>query len=1404
MKDTIPQRITGLAALAALLVLCFGPQLCGLARRAFHSDLYSHILLIPFISAYLIFLKRRDLALDSERARVWALAPILSGAGLLAGYWWTARAGWKPKPDDYLALMTLSFLLFLWGGGFLCLGLQTLRRVAFPAAFLIFMVPFPVMARHGIESFFQNGSADAADLLFKVSGAPVFRQGIDFRLPGMVLEVAPQCSGIHSSLVLFITSWLAGYLFLKSPWRRAALTMAVIPLALARNGLRILTIGQLCLHVSPDMINSPIHHHGGPLFFALSLIPFFLLLHLLRRSESRNPPPVDAPMGYGTSARGRVPSRCLFTFFALALVAAGGAGCSKQARIDRHLARAIRDVQAEKYDEAEIEYLIVLRAAPRNPVATRQLGLLYDTEGRPPQAFALLQKAAELEPANLDVRLKMGLMYLAAHKTKEAREAAAQVLQKQPQNEQALLLLAEAATTNQAREIAQRIEQLPTPARGRAGSHLALGTLALVRQDLPRAEAEFKAAVAADAKSSEAYMALGALYLARNDRAQAEPAVKMAAELAPLRSPLRLRYAQFKLRTGAQEEGKRLVEEITRKAPDYVPAWVLLAQLAFDQAKTEECAALLDNVLARDRLNYDALLLRGNLSLAKGDSTNAIAYFERLAKAYDRDPQVQYRLAVAHLLNKEPIKADANLNRALVLNSNYVDAILLQAELNLRQANSGAAISSLTRLLKQQPQPPRAYMLLANAHLAQNRPDDAVQVYRQMTQAFPKEPQAALLLGMLLARQNRPADARQAFEKALELAPGFLPALEQIVDLDLAEKQFPRAKARIQQLIDKNAAAAQPWLLMARIHLAQAMALVRQESAKRPAPAPAKLRFADVPATQPEVDQAEKALLKAIELDPNLQPAYPLLAQLYVSSNKHQQALDRLSNLVAKTNDVTALMEIGMIHDELKQFSAARDAYEKVIAVDPNFTPALNNLAYLYSEPLRQPDKAYALAEKARQLLPNDPSVADTLGWIHFQRAEYDWALAMIQESALKLAADAEVQFHLGMAHYMMGEEGAARVALRAAVQDTKDFPGKDEARRRLAVLALDVKTANPAQVAELRKRLTQSPNDTIAASRLAAILERDGAFDQAAGVYEAALKNNLRNVSGLSRLAELYANRLNDPRKALELAKQAHNLAPEDGPISHLLGRLVFQTGDHKWAASLLEESARKLPNAPAVLYDLAWAYYSLGRVAEAEAAMHIPALDPTFAGAAEAKRFLAMVAASRSPTLTGQTIGELRKTLAAEPAYLPVLFLCALADEQQGKPQEAAGLYDRILARYPLFAPAARNLALLCAERLGDDHKAYTLATQARESFPADARLARALGILAYRQADYSRSAQLLSDSARNAESDAEMLYYLGMAQYRLKQRAQSKETLQRALALNMPAKFAAEARRTLAELK
>src|SRR5205823_659158 len=129
----------------------------------------------------------------------------------------------------------------------------------------------------------------------------------------------------------------------------------------------------------------------------------------------------------------------------------------------------------------------------------------------------------------------------------------------------------------------------------------------------------------------------------------------------------------------------------------------------------------------------------------------------------------------------------------------------------------------------------------------------------------------------------------------------------------------------------------------------------------------------------------------------------------------------------------------------------ARDYYEKLLALRPDFVPALNNLAYLYAERLNQLDKAFDLAQKAHDVAPAEATVADTLGWILYRKGDYQRALALLEEAGQKMADNPEVQFHLGMASSMMGHEGAARSALEKAAHSDLDFPGKDEAQRKIA-----------------------------------------------------------------------------------------------------------------------------------------------------------------------------------------------------------------------------------------------------------------------------------------------------------------------------------------------------------------
>jgi exosortase/archaeosortase family protein len=1207
-----------------------------------------------------------------------------------------------------------------------------------------------------------------------VSGTPIYARGnMAFQLPGMTINVAPECSGLHSSLALFITSLLAGFIFLRSTWTRTILCLAVIPLGIIRNAFRIFAIGELCVHIGPQMIDSYIHRTGGWMFFLVSLGPFFLILFLFLRGRSareRAQGPIQA--GYNMSQRFRFP----LILAATGLLALVCTSCSPQAKKARAMERANRYFVAGQYDAAEIEYLNVLRIDKMDPQALGRLGVIYFDQGRVGKSLPFLLIGRQLEPENLEVRLELGLYLLAFGRFQEARDEADYILNHDPSYADAPLLLAETAVRpKEIEEARQRLGRLPAPVTNGAPVLVALGTLDFRQRHFPEAEALFKRALAVDPKYSAAYTALGALYWEKNDMADAEQAFTKAADLSSARSAKRLQYAQFKIKTGNQDAGRQILLDIVQKTPDFLPASMLLAELDEREKRYDESAASVAKVLARDPAYPDALLLSGRLWLAKGNPEKAAAVLENARKIYPKYPQIEYELAQAYLAEGATEKAANNLNLAVAGAPDFAEAVVALAEIDIRKGDAGAAVGLLTRVIQKHPDLTQPRFLLAQAYVGQNDLDNALAVYRQIAEGLPQSPQPRLLAGMVLLRQNRREEARSEFEKALALAPDYFQAMEQLVNLDLGEKQYPAARQRVEAQIAKKPESAELYFLLGRIYLAQR-----------------------------DIVQGEAALKKAIQLKTDAPSVYFLLAELYVTTKQDSKALADLREVLTRDpKDTQALMLMGTIEDREKDYAASKASYERLLAADPSNGPALNNLAYVYSEKFGDLDKAFEMAQKARKVLPNEPHVADTLGWILFKRHQYRWALSLLAEGVNELQTDPEIQYHLGMTQYMLGDEASARISLERALQPNQDFPGIDQARQCLSVLAIDVRTAGPGERSALEKAAADRPDDPVVLSRLAGVYEREGSMDKAIGVCETALRADPKDLAAITLLAHLYSSK-GDTAKAFDLAKAAHNLAPEDPKVAHILGQLAYRMHDYPWSLSLLKEASAQLPNDPDVLFDLAQAFYSLGGIRDAEAAMR-SALDSNahFDRAEEATRFLELLALEDDPARALSQADRIAQVLKVEPGNAPALMANGAVFEQKNNPAAATQEFEKVLDHYPDFSPAEKHLMVLYAENPGNDRKAFELATKAREAFPNDAQVARACGIVVYRHGDFRRAANLLEEAANQLPGDSESAFFLGMARYRLKDKAW-KATLERALGLDLRADLAAEARRTLAEGK
>jgi exosortase len=256
-----------------------------LVTMSLQNETYSHIILIPFISGYFMYLRRKAIFSDTDYAYPTGIILILIGTIL---YLISKTNGINLDQNDYLSLTILSAVIFWIGGFVLFFGIRAFRIGTFPLFFLIFMIPIPSLILEKIIFLLQIGSTEAAYGFFKLTGISFLREGFVFNLPGFSVEVAKQCSGIHSSIALFIMGVILSNVFLKTYWRRIILILFIFPLVIIKNGIRIVTLSTLALYVDQSFINNNLlHRKGGIVFFLIALIFLMSILWILRKSEKR-------------------------------------------------------------------------------------------------------------------------------------------------------------------------------------------------------------------------------------------------------------------------------------------------------------------------------------------------------------------------------------------------------------------------------------------------------------------------------------------------------------------------------------------------------------------------------------------------------------------------------------------------------------------------------------------------------------------------------------------------------------------------------------------------------------------------------------------------------------------------------------------------------------------------------------------------------------------------------------------------------------------------------------------------------------------------------------------------------------------------------------------------------------
>jgi exosortase len=266
--------------------LLFTSPLTALVRTSLSNDDASYLVLIPFISAWIMFVERRKIILDFSHGKVFGGGLLfLAGCAALA----SRLAGGASSFGLQLSGYTLSLAL-LWVAGFVFIfGKASFKAGYFPFLFLFLMVPLPKFLLEHVIHFLQTGSAWVTGALFDLLGVPVLREGFVFHLARVNIEVAEECSGIRSSMALLILVLLVAHFRLGSFWKKVLFLACGLFMMILKNGIRIVSMTLLATHVDPSFLYGKLHHQGGIIFFLVSLLLLAPLLWLLQRPEAAPP-----------------------------------------------------------------------------------------------------------------------------------------------------------------------------------------------------------------------------------------------------------------------------------------------------------------------------------------------------------------------------------------------------------------------------------------------------------------------------------------------------------------------------------------------------------------------------------------------------------------------------------------------------------------------------------------------------------------------------------------------------------------------------------------------------------------------------------------------------------------------------------------------------------------------------------------------------------------------------------------------------------------------------------------------------------------------------------------------------------------------------------------------------------
>jgi Tfp pilus assembly protein PilF len=633
---------------------------------------------------------------------------------------------------------------------------------------------------------------------------------------------------------------------------------------------------------------------------------------------------------------------------------------------------------------------------------------------------------------------------------------AEEALKVEPNNVEAMILLGNAFSgQNEIDKAMPLYEKALSLDPANLKAMLNLAAVQLRKKDVPLAETTFKKALQQHTNDIQAYLAIAAFYAATQRPQETEVLLKKAFDMAPSDSRCLYSLSNYFLSTKRIVEAESIFKEaIARKPEEREPRWGM-ANFYLQQGKVDTGIEVLNELLKIKKNDRQSLLLLAEIYISRDDDAKAEKSIQtvlaankndgnahflngrilRRRREYDKamtefDTAIKLDVSLSPsylekanllLIRGDLDACEATLRAALQQNRNYLPARGANAKLLTLRQRPQEALNQAQEVLSVMPNNEDALGARAEAFRISGKLADSRKDWIRLCEIQPKSPDYPYRLGVVEALIGNKTAAIAAYRKALELRPDFSAAINDILYLQIQDKKFEAAFVELDRLSKTSFPQDEINKFRGRVYLAKGDAIA-----------------------------AEAAFNKALQINPRNYQIYIMLAQLNLQRNNLPQAIKEVDKAIAGNDKFSpAFLQKAYYLEQSRDISSAIANYRKALALDSNNAVAANNLAWLLCESSGNLEEALSLSQAARKRLPEEPEIAETLGWTYYKMKNYTLAVDQLLFSVNnRKQPSAENYYRLGMALYAKGDLYHAKQTLQKALVLNTKFPGAEEARR--------------------------------------------------------------------------------------------------------------------------------------------------------------------------------------------------------------------------------------------------------------------------------------------------------------------------------------------------------------------